>query len=307
MCVRVCFRRPITALCVTRALRPLQTAQPIPHAGTLSKAVGALGGFVACSSQLRALLLNRGRSVVFSTALPVPVVAGAQAALEVAARCVGWVCVDQGASQGDGRDQHPQHPRHALIATPQRVQSIKLSNSTYSISISAPPPSPPHTHPHRERWRQVHLQHLMRLVSTRLGVPVVSPIIPLVVGSEATALALSRQMLSAGFHVPAIRPPTVAPGTCRLRLSLSAGHSVQQVEALCDALQAALARMPGGVTLQSLPHLVAQQQEQQQQLLQSQSQQQPQERSRSGSSGTQPQVSGMFVSAASGGRLQSRL
>jgi hypothetical protein len=55
-------------------------------AGTLSKAVGALGGFVACSSELRALLLNKGRSVVFSTALPVPVVASAQAAIEAAAR-----------------------------------------------------------------------------------------------------------------------------------------------------------------------------------------------------------------------------
>lgn len=58
----------------------------MPPTGTLSKAVGALGGFVACSSSLRALLLNRGRSVVFSTALPVPVVVAAQAAIEVAAR-----------------------------------------------------------------------------------------------------------------------------------------------------------------------------------------------------------------------------
>lgn len=56
------------------------------HTGTLSKAVGALGGFVACRSELRALLLNRGRSVVFSTALPVPVVAAAAAAVRVAAR-----------------------------------------------------------------------------------------------------------------------------------------------------------------------------------------------------------------------------
>lgn len=41
---------------------------------------------MACSSSLRALLLNRGRSVVFSTALPVPVVAAAHAAIQVAAR-----------------------------------------------------------------------------------------------------------------------------------------------------------------------------------------------------------------------------
>lgn len=115
----------------------------------------------------------------------------------------------------------------------------------------------------RETWRQQHLHDLMALVQSRLGVPAVSPIIPLVVGSEATALHLSRQLLSAGFHVPAIRPPTVPEGTSRLRVSLSAGHSVAQVEALCDAVQEALGRMVG-VRLQSLPHLEQWQQQQQQ-------------------------------------------
>lgn len=55
--------------------------------GTLSKAFGCLGGFAACSSRLRALLLNRGRGVVFSTAPPLPVVAAARAALRVSQRC----------------------------------------------------------------------------------------------------------------------------------------------------------------------------------------------------------------------------
>jgi 8-amino-7-oxononanoate synthase len=59
------------------------------HVGTLSKAAGALGGFAACTPALRALLLNRGRGVVFSTALPLPVVAGARAALRVSQRWVG--------------------------------------------------------------------------------------------------------------------------------------------------------------------------------------------------------------------------
>ena len=95
---------------------------------------------------------------------------------------------------------------------------------------------------------------LTRLVSRRLGVPAASPIIPLVVGSEAAALQLSRRLLEAGFHVPAIRPPTVPAGTCRLRVSLSAGHTVAQVEALIDAVQAALQEM--GLRLQSLPHLL---------------------------------------------------
>ena len=54
------------------------------HVGTLSKAAGSHGGFAACSSTMRSLLLNRGRAFVFSTALPVPVVAGALAALHIA-------------------------------------------------------------------------------------------------------------------------------------------------------------------------------------------------------------------------------
>lgn len=55
------------------------------HVGTLSKAFGAHGGFVACSSRVRSLLANAGRPFVFSTALPAPAVAAALASLEVAA------------------------------------------------------------------------------------------------------------------------------------------------------------------------------------------------------------------------------
>ncbi len=53
------------------------------HVGTLSKAVGGHGGFVACSRRVKALLLTRGRSYIFSTAPPAPVVAAAIAALDV--------------------------------------------------------------------------------------------------------------------------------------------------------------------------------------------------------------------------------
>ena len=53
------------------------------HVGTLSKAVGAHGGFVACSARMKALLVSRGRSFIFSTAPPAPVVAAAIAALQV--------------------------------------------------------------------------------------------------------------------------------------------------------------------------------------------------------------------------------
>jgi 8-amino-7-oxononanoate synthase len=56
------------------------------HVGTLSKAVGALGGYVASSARVRDLVLNTARPYVFTTALPAPVVAAARAALAVARR-----------------------------------------------------------------------------------------------------------------------------------------------------------------------------------------------------------------------------
>eukprot|EP00878_Enallax_costatus_P027038 GHUV01029068.1.p1 GENE.GHUV01029068.1~~GHUV01029068.1.p1 ORF type:complete len:225 (+),score=16.15 GHUV01029068.1:90-677(+) len=162
------------------------------HVGTLSKAAGSLGGFVACSSTVRQLLLNRGRSVIYSTSLPVPVVAAARAALRVA---------------------------------------------------------------RSESWRRQHVWSLTRYLSQQLNIPAASPIIPLVVGDESAALTLSNKLLQRGYHVPAIRPPTVPEGTCRLRVSLSAGHTRAQVEELVRVLQECLAELPG-VQLMTLPHLL---------------------------------------------------
>jgi hypothetical protein len=50
-------------------------------------------------------------------------------------------------------------------------------------------------------------------------------------------MKLSQQLLEKGFHVPAIRPPTVPAGTCRLRISLSAAHSREDVERLVGLLK----------------------------------------------------------------------
>jgi 8-amino-7-oxononanoate synthase len=63
-----------------------------------------------------------------------------------------------------------------------------------------------------------------------------SPIIPVLLGDEDRALAAAAELLDRGLLVPAIRPPTVAPGTCRLRVALSAAHTDEQVEALAAAL-----------------------------------------------------------------------
>lgn len=111
----------------------------------------------------------------------------------------------------------------------------------------------------RESWRRSHLWSLVRHLGDSLGVPALSPVVPLVVGSEAEALRLGALMLSKGFHVPAIRPPTVPPGTCRLRVSLSAAHTRQDIDDLVAAVKAS------GAQLQALPHLVDQQRLHQQQ------------------------------------------
>ena len=65
-----------------------------------------------------------------------------------------------------------------------------------------------------------------------------SPIIPVLIGDEQATLDASAALLEQGLFVPAIRPPTVAPGTSRLRVALSAAHTDEQVDALVRALAA---------------------------------------------------------------------
>ena len=64
-----------------------------------------------------------------------------------------------------------------------------------------------------------------------------SPIIPVVLGDERRAMAASAALLERGLLVPAIRPPTVAPGTSRLRVALSAVHTDADVARLVAALR----------------------------------------------------------------------
>ena len=63
-----------------------------------------------------------------------------------------------------------------------------------------------------------------------------SPIIPVVLGDEQAALDAAEALLAQGLLVPAIRPPTVAPGTSRLRIALSAAHTDDQISTLLAAL-----------------------------------------------------------------------
>lgn len=145
------------------------------NVGTLSKAFGALGGFVSTSEQMKDWLLNRGRSYIYSTASPLPVIAAAEAALDVIE-----------------------------------------DDSTV-----------------RERlWA-----HIERM-ETALGRQLESPIIPIVVGDKQEALAASRNLLGRGIHCTAIRPPTVPPGTARLRVTLSAAHTDEDIAHLVESLDA---------------------------------------------------------------------
>jgi 8-amino-7-oxononanoate synthase len=97
-----------------------------------------------------------------------------------------------------------------------------------------------------EAWRREALQ--ARIAQFREGaarrglavMPSTTPIQPLVLGDEATALAASSRLAEAGYRVTAIRPPTVPAGTARLRITLSAAHTPQQVEGLLAALDAAM-------------------------------------------------------------------
>jgi 8-amino-7-oxononanoate synthase len=78
--------------------------------------------------------------------------------------------------------------------------------------------------------------HVNRVTSLLGRDPSPSPIIAVIVGEEADAVAASSALLARGLWVPAIRPPTVPPGTSRLRITLSAAHTDEQVERLTLAV-----------------------------------------------------------------------
>ena len=89
-------------------------------------------------------------------------------------------------------------------------------------------------------WRNIHfLQEELVSVGIHMGQPIKleSPIVPLITKDPVLTLALSDALLMQGYYVHPIRPPSVPPGESRLRLSLSAAHSVEQISGLVKALQ----------------------------------------------------------------------
>ncbi len=158
--------------------------------GTLGKALGVSGAFVAGSAALVDGLVQVARSFVYTTAMPPALAAGTCAAIDIA-RFEGW--------------------RRA------RLQCLIA------------------------HFRHGAAQRGIALMASR------TPIQPVRIGDSAVALALSRRLEQAGFHVPAIRPPTVPNGQARLRVALSALHAEADVERLLDALALALKAMSDDV------------------------------------------------------------
>ena len=152
--------------------------------GTLSKAAGLSGGYLAASRAVIDLLINKARSFIYSTAPPPAVAFAAIESLRLI----------QGA-EGERRRK-------------QLGENISLW-SQFSATTSA------------------------------------SAIFPVIIGDEVQAVDTSTRLLDAGFLVPAIRFPTVARGSARLRVTLSAAHEAVQIKALAMSLRHAMAELPG--------------------------------------------------------------
>ena len=171
--------------------------------GTLSKALGGAGGFIAGSRWLIDFLVNRARSFIFSTA-PSPAAAAAAAA------AVRWVQTDAGRLRRQRLWQRVEQLRAGLAAIPGPGTEKQPAQPSSNAPAS------------RDDWR--------------------SAILPLMIGAEAEALRVASDLTAAGLYVPAIRYPTVARGAARLRITATASHTTEEVARLLAGLEMVLPR-----------------------------------------------------------------
>jgi glycine C-acetyltransferase/8-amino-7-oxononanoate synthase len=157
----------------------LENMKPI-QIGTLSKALGNLGGYVVGPEKLVDYLRNRARSFIYSTALPPSILAGSLAALRLV-------------------ENQPQL-REKLWA---RVNYFRRELLALGFNLMD---------------SEAH-------------------IIPILVGDLEKTMAFAQGLLDCGIYTPAIRPPTVPEGKCRLRISLMATHTFAQLEKALQALK----------------------------------------------------------------------
>ncbi len=160
--------------------------------GTLSKAIGGLGGFVAGSTLICDWLWNTARSQFFSTALPPAVCAAAIAAFRVVI-------------------EEPE--RRQILASRAQFARRLLTDVGLEVISSSPAAS-------------------------------ASPIIGILLGEAERAVRVSRRLMDLGLFIPAVRPPTVAAGTARMRMSLCSDHTESQITAAVYQLREAVAAEP---------------------------------------------------------------
>jgi glycine C-acetyltransferase/8-amino-7-oxononanoate synthase len=150
--------------------------------GTLGKALGSYGAYVCAEEQIVEYLVNVCRPFIFSTALPPPVVAAAQRALEL------------------------------LEARPGRAERARENAEVLRRGLRA------------EGFEIVRSP---------------TQIVPLVVGEADQAMALCEGALERGVFAQAIRPPTVPPGTSRLRMTTMATHRPKDLRRAAREIAAA--------------------------------------------------------------------
>jgi 8-amino-7-oxononanoate synthase len=152
--------------------------------GTLSKALGASGGYICGSRTLIDWLINRARSLIYSTAPPSGIAAAALAAVN-------------------------------FLISPDGEERRRLL------------------------WERIKLMHelLPNDGSNKKTTDAASAIFPWIVGDEQRAINLASALQGEGFFVPAIRYPTVAKGSARLRITVTAAHEEQQIRSLCQAIK----------------------------------------------------------------------
>ncbi|MEO7298816.1 MAG: 8-amino-7-oxononanoate synthase [Verrucomicrobiota bacterium] len=170
--------------------------------GTLGKALGVSGGYVCGSRNLIDYLINRARSFIFSTA-PVP---AAAAAATAAIRFI----------QSSAGEKRRNLLWKRLTQFRSKFGGGAMGSEFRVHAVGEPPES--------------------GTPNLEIQVSEGSPIIPLIIGEENKALEIAAHLRTRGIFIPAIRYPTVARGAARLRLTVTAAHTTDDVEQLCDAL-----------------------------------------------------------------------
>ncbi len=168
------------------------------HTG--GKALGLCGAYICGSRLLKEYLVNRCRHLIFTTALP-PLLGPLWLA--------GIERVQQDAEGREWLAANVRHFREELARRPLGGAGSALASSQGASSMAP-------------------------VIG---GADALSYIMPVIVGADAAAVAVAQRLQQRGYDVRAIRPPSVPPGTARLRISIHADHSPELLSGLAEALQ----------------------------------------------------------------------